>query len=204
MAEESSKRVVIEGRAVPLRGDDIDTDRIIPARFLKSIVFDGLGEHVFADDRREAADSGARHPFEDDRFAGAAVLFVNQNFGCGSSREHAPQALLRWGVRAVVGESFAEIFFSNCTAIGVPCLTVDADAIEAILRAVEASPAATVRVDLESQAVSVGGRSWPASMPEGPRRQMLEGRWDSTAELLEAKAQIADVAAKLPYFRGWG
>ncbi len=199
----TDERRRIEGTAVPVRGDDIDTDRIIPARFLKSIVFDGLGEHAFADDRRQAAERGEPHPFDDPRFEGASILLVNANFGCGSSREHAPQALLRRGVRAVVGESFAEIFFGNCVTLGVPCLTCSRDAVGQLMAAVERTPGAIVSVDVAAGTVSALGATHPATMPAGPRSLLVEGRWDSTAELLAGADEIRRVAATLPYIDFW-
>ena len=200
-----AKRTIISGPALPLRGHDIDTDRIIPARFLRCVVFDGLGEHVFEDDRRQARDRGAVHPFDDLRFAEARVLLVNRNFGCGSSREHAPQAIMRWrrGIQAIVGESFAEIFFGNCVSNGVPCVTADPVAIAGLMEACEAAPGTVVEVDLPARRVRAGGREVPVAIPDGALQQLVEGRWDTTAELLEAKGRIPRVARALPYFGGW-
>jgi len=198
---EDSKRIVIAGRAVVVRGNDIDTDRIIPARFLKSVVFDGLGAHAFEDDRAQLRDAGKLHPFDDVRFALARILVVNKNFGCGSSREHAPQALLRWGdgIRAIVGESFAEIFHGNCVALGIPCVVVDAAAADSLAAAIEKNPSLEISVDLRSKTIAAGASRDPFEIAEGPRKQFLEGRWDSTAELLAARDRIFALAAKLPY-----
>lgn len=151
----------IGGTAVPVRGNDIDTDRIIPARFLRCVSFDGLGEHAFEDDRAGEKAKGKVHPFDDARFQGAKVLVANSNFGCGSSREHAPQAIYRWGVRAIVAVSYSEIFYGNTVAMGMPCVHVsvaDADAIQAI---VEADPKAEVVVDIEANTVTAGGKTFP-------------------------------------------
>jgi 3-isopropylmalate/(R)-2-methylmalate dehydratase small subunit len=202
---EESKRIVISGRGVAVRGNDIDTDRIIPARFLKCVVFDGLGAHAFEDDRSQRRDAGKTHPFDDPRFAGARILVVNKNFGCGSSREHAPQALLRWGagIQAIVGESFAEIFHGNCVALGIPCVVVDAAAAETLANAVEAAPALELAVDLRSKTVTAGATCAPLQIAEGPRTQFLEGRWDSTGELLASREKIAALAAKIPYLNGY-
>ena len=202
---EDTKRVRISGRAVPVRDNDIDTDRIIPARYLRTVVFEGLGEHAFEDDRQQLRAQSKTHPFDDARFEGASILLVNQNFGCGSSREHAPQALMRWGsgIRAVVGESFAEIFRGNCVAIGLPCVTVTAEAMEALMAATEADPSAEVTVDLESKTVSVGDIEVDLVIPDGARHQFLTGRWDSTTELLAGADEIAKTAGRLAYFKGY-
>jgi len=202
---EDPKRIVIESRGVPVRGNDIDTDRIIPARFLKTVVFEGLGEHVFEDDRKQLALAGKKHPFDDPKYQGAQVLVVNKNFGCGSSREHAPQAIVRWGkgIRAVVGESFAEIFFGNCVALGLPCVTVDASTAERIAAAVEQDPSLALRVDLAGKVVTAGTDSFPLTIPDGARKQLMEGRWDSTAELVAQRDKIRETAARIPYFNGF-
>jgi 3-isopropylmalate/(R)-2-methylmalate dehydratase small subunit len=197
------KIVKISGCGVPVRGNDIDTDRIIPARFLKTIVFEGLGAHAFADDRIGAKAAGGLHPFDDPRFAGAAILLANKNFGCGSSREHAPQALKRWGVQAVVGVSYAEIFRSNCQAIGIPVCVVSEETAQALQDGVEAKPQSKMTVNLEKRQVSLGRKKWPLEIPDGVRQAFLEGTWDPTAELFAAKDRIEEVAATLPYFRGW-
>ncbi len=189
----------ISGTAVPVRGNDIDTDRIIPARFLRCVSFDGLGEHAFEDDRAQDKAKGKTHPFDDAKFQGAKVLVSNSNFGCGSSREHAPQAIYRWGVRAIVAVSYSEIFYGNTVAMGMPCVHVsvaDADAIQSI---VEADPKAEVVVDIEANTVTAGGKTFSANVPEGPRKQFLTGGWDATSELLRDFDDIKAVAKKLPY-----
>ena len=199
------KRELFTGRAVAVRGNDIDTDRVIPARFLKAITFDGLGAHAFEDDRAALRTAGKLHPLDDARNADATILLVNQNFGCGSSREHAPQAIRRWGrgMTCVVGESFAEIFAGNCLAIGLACPTLAAAAMAELMEAVEADPACELRVDLHALTLTLAGRRFGLGMPEGPRQQLLRGRWDSTYELLEAKDRIAAHARTLPYWNGW-
>ena len=195
--------MTITGRAVALRGDDIDTDRIMPARFLRSVSFDGLEAHVFEDDRRAGAAAGASHPFDDPVRAGATVLLVNRNFGCGSSREHAPQALARWGVRAIVGESFAEIFFSNAVALGVPCVSVSPEAVRELMALVEGDPAAAISVDLEGLIVRGGDIEAAGAMPAAARSAFLAGTWDATALLTADFEAVRAAAARLPYIAGF-
>ncbi len=193
-----------QGRAVVVPGDDIDTDRIIPARYLKCVTFDGLAEGVFADDRRER---DGDHPFDRATNQGAAILVVNRNFGCGSSREHAPQALMRWGIRAVIGESFAEIFFGNCLALGIPCLSGDHDTVLAIQAAVAANPGALLQLDLEPPQVTLqadGERlGWPLELAAGPRRMLVSGEWNGTAQLVAHDAELRATAGRLPYLAGF-
>ena len=188
----------IRGRALVLRGDDIDTDRIIPARFLKCVTFDGLGQQVFADDRIEL--QGA-HPFDRPEHQGARLLLVNRNFGCGSSREHAPQALMRWGIRAVVGESFAEIFYGNCLALGIPCLTASHELMLAIQAAAAADPAAVFGLDVATASLlgSQQAASWELALPPGPRQMLSTGQWDGTGQLVANSLALAATAARLPY-----
>ncbi len=202
---ENSRITSVTGRAVSVPGDDIDTDRIIPARFLMCVTFDGLRDRAFEDDRQAAKQRGELHPFDDPAFAEAEILIVNENFGCGSSREHAPQALARWnrGIRAIVGQSFAGIFFGNCTTLGIPCLTAGPDEVRALMEANRNHPGTEMRVDIESMQARLGELTVALSMPEGARKQMLEGRWNPTLELLESREQIEARAASLPYFNGW-
>jgi 3-isopropylmalate/(R)-2-methylmalate dehydratase small subunit len=190
----------VAGRACVLRGDDIDTDRIIPARFLRCVTFDGLGEHAFEDDRKQAKGD---HPLDVARFEGSSILVVGRNFGCGSSREHAPQALMRRGFRAFVGASFAEIFFGNCTALGLPCVTLARDDLARLMDAVELDPAQEVVVDLRARTVACRAGTFPASMPDGARGQLLEGSWNATSVLLGAGDAIEAAARRLPYVAGF-
>ena len=192
----------VRGRTIALVGDDIDTDRIVPARFLKCVTFEGLGRWAFADDRSER---GGDHPFDRPEHQGASILVVNRNFGCGSSREHAPQALMRWGIRAVIGESFAEIFFGNCLALGIPCLQADHQTLRQIQTASDADPTASFRLDLETLELQQepGGRSWPLQLGEGPRRMLLSGQWDGTSQLLAHDRELTATAARLPYLNGF-
>jgi 3-isopropylmalate/(R)-2-methylmalate dehydratase small subunit len=197
------------GRAVAVVGSDIDTDRIIPARFLKCVTFEGLAAGAFADDRVElAAHPDGPHPFDRPEHQGASVLVVNRNFGCGSSREHAPQALMRWGIRAVIGESFAEIFFGNCLALGIPCLTAPSEVVEAIQQAVAADPGSVLEVDLEALEVvldseAAGDNRWPVHLDPGPHSMLVSGSWDGTSQLLSHGAELEATAQGLPYLRAF-
>jgi 3-isopropylmalate/(R)-2-methylmalate dehydratase small subunit len=199
----ASKISKVEGRPIAVRGDNIDTDRIIPARYLRCVTFEGLGEHAFEDDRRGLKDKGQVHPFDDPRHHGATILVVNKNFGCGSSREHAPQSLAKWGIRAIVGESFAEIFFGNCVSIGIPCLTADHEVVEALMRFAESRPEQKATVDLDHDAVRYGADQKKAHMPPGPREAFLKGIWDVQEMLVQSYAEVEAVANRLPYVKGY-
>ena len=190
----------VSGTACVLRGDDIDTDRIIPARFLRCVTFDGLGEHAFEDDREQAKGD---HPFDAERYAGARILVVGRNFGCGSSREHAPQALMRHGFQAFVGGSFAEIFFGNCTALGLPCVTLAEDDLSQLMDSVEADPQQELCVDLASRSVRYRDGTLPARIPDGTRDLLRSGSWNATSVLLDAGQDIERTAARLPYVTGF-
>jgi 3-isopropylmalate/(R)-2-methylmalate dehydratase small subunit len=198
------KIVRVAGRAVPLRGDNVDTDRIIPARFLKSITFEGLERHLFEDDRQQLATEGQRHPIDEPRYAGASLFLVNANFGCGSSREHAPQAIRRSGVRAILGQSFSEIFFGNSVALGMPCVTADPGTVDTLMAAVENDPSLELQLDLESMTVIGAGRTFPVTLPPGTRESFREGSWDATGLLLDRFDEVEAVARRLPYVSGWG
>jgi 3-isopropylmalate/(R)-2-methylmalate dehydratase small subunit len=189
----------VVGRGIPLVLDDIDTDRIIPARYLRCVTFDGLGEHVFEDDRKQMPG----HPFDQPVFQGASVLVVGRNFGCGSSREHAPQALMRWGIKAILGESFAEIFFGNCVANGIPAVCVAPAEAQAIGAAIAADPAQVVTVDLVNGKVQWSGGSVACSMQEGARQSLVTGNWDFLGQLVEAAPQTRQVADRLPYMKSF-
>ena len=190
----------VSGRGIPLVGNDIDTDRIIPACFLRCVTFDGLGEQAFADDRTQTK---GEHPFDQPQYQGANILVVNNNFGCGSSREHAPQALSKWGIQAIVGESFAEIFFGNCVAIGIPCVTASAETIQQLQTIVKENPQAPTTVDLEAMQVRCGDFQASVSMGEGPRQMLTTGTWDTCGQLFAQVDQIQATASKLPYV-DWG
>ena len=189
----------IAGTAIPLRGNNIDTDRIIPARYLKAITFDGLGEHAFEDDRA----SMPNHPFANPAYAGASILVVNENFGSGSSREHAPQALKRWGIDACVGHSFSEIFLGNATTIGLPCATAAPEDIETLMATVEQSPATPMVLSVDAQSIEAAGRAVPLGMPAAVRDSLLTGQWDATGLLLADFDDVRRVADGLPYVDGF-
>ncbi len=186
----------VSGSGCVLRGDDIDTDRVIPARFMKVVTFDEVGEHAFADDRKAAK---GNHPLDDERYEGARILVVGKNFGCGSSREHAPQALMRFGFSAFVGTSFAEIFAGNCTALGLVCATLDADDLENLMGSVELDPQQEITIDVAAGTLTSRSGTVPASIPDGTKRQLLEGTWDATQMLLDGAEGAAQTAANLPY-----
>ena len=194
---------IVEGRALPLRGEDMDTDRIMPARFLKSITFEGLDTHVFEDDRLEARRSGQVHPFDDPKYQGASILLANRNFGTGSSREHAPQGLRRWGIRAVVAESFAEIFFGNSLMIGLACVTASAADVESLMSLVERESDTMLKIDLREGTCQAPGVTVPISIPDHVRDMLITGAWDTTGLLLDDYEQVNAVATKLPYLSGF-
>ena len=194
----------VSGTTVVVRGDDIDTDRIIPARFLKCVTFDALGPAAFADDRAELASGpSGPHPFDRPEHQGASLLLVNRNFGCGSSREHAPQALMRWGIRAVVGESFAEIFYGNCLALGIPCLVADHATMLAIQEAAIAHPAKRFRLDVAAASLEGAGQRWGLELAAGPQQMLGSGQWDATGQLLAHGEQLVATVARLPYLQGF-
>jgi 3-isopropylmalate/(R)-2-methylmalate dehydratase small subunit len=193
------KITAVTGQAVHVPGNDIDTDRIIPARFMKCVTFDGLGEYLFYDVRKDADGNDRAHPLNDARFKSATVLLSGANFGCGSSREHAPQAIQKYGFRGIVAENFAEIFFGNCTTLGIPCAVAARADIAKVAAAIESDPKIEVMIDVEAQVVRYGAESIPAEIRGSARDALLNGRWDAIAELHEGVPDVQTVASSLPY-----
>jgi 3-isopropylmalate/(R)-2-methylmalate dehydratase small subunit len=189
----------VTGRGVFVPGNDIDTDRIIPARFMKCVTFDGLGEFLFYDVRKNADGSDKPHPLNEPRFKGATILFSGTNFGCGSSREHAPQAIHKYGFKAVVAESFAEIFFGNCTTLGIPCATAHREDIAKVAAAIEANPRTEIAIDVVKQEIRFGGQSIKVEVRPAARDALVNGRWDPIGELLDGLPAMKATATKLPY-----
>ncbi len=194
-----AKITQVSGRGAYVPGNDIDTDRIIPARFMKCVTFDGLGEYLFFDVRKNADGTDKPHPLNDPRFKGATVLLSGANFGCGSSREHAPQAIQKYGFRAIVAENFAEIFFGNCTTLGIPCATAAREDIAKIAVAIEKNPQTEIVIDVAKQEVRFGGQSIQAKVRDAARDALVNGRWDPIGELLDGATAVKTTAAKLPY-----
>jgi 3-isopropylmalate/(R)-2-methylmalate dehydratase small subunit len=190
---------LITGRGLPLRGDDLDTDRIMPARFLRAVTFEGLEKHLFEDDRA----ANPKHPFNNERYKGASILVVNSNFGCGSSREHAPQGLARYGIQAIIGESFSEIFLGNSAVLGIPCFVAERAAVESLQGDLEANPDLIVEASVETGVISAGTLGLQASLPQGLREAFLTDRWNPTAMLLDDFEQVGSVASRLPYLSGF-
>lgn len=189
----------VTGTAVYVPGSDIDTDRIIPARFMKCVTFDGLGDYLFYDVRYDADDNEKPHPLNDERFKGSSILLTGVNFGCGSSREHAPQALYRYGIRAVIAESFAEIFFGNCTTLGVPCVTTTRKNIDALSAAIAADPTLEVTIDVDGRKVTYGSQNFDIDIVESARDALITAKWDPIGELMENTAPIESAVAGLDY-----
>ncbi len=191
----------VSGRPIPLPGNDLDTDRIIPARYLKCVTFDDLGQYLFYDVRFNSDGSQKEHPLNNEKYKGGTILIVNRNFGCGSSREHAPQSILRYGIKMIIGESFAEIFADNCTAIGLPIVIAHSGDISNLMAFAQDDPACEIKVDLEKQEAAYGDFTIQVNQPESVKKALLAGTWDSTHELLSAKEQIESVAKNLPYLQ---
>jgi 3-isopropylmalate/(R)-2-methylmalate dehydratase small subunit len=190
----------VEGTGVVVPGNDIDTDRIIPARFMKCVTFDGLGQYAFYDVRFKKDGSGTGHPLDKPEHKGAKILFSGANFGCGSSREHAPQALQKFGIRAIVAQNFAEIFFGNSTTLGIPCVSMTAEQIDTIAALIAKNPAENITLDLQTKKLTLAGQSFPFELKEGAREALVQGEWDALAQLLDGKDQVAALAGKLDYF----
>lgn len=189
----------VSGTGLPVHGNDIDTDQIIPARFMKVVTFDGLGEFAFFDQRFDEADNEKDHPFNEPQYQDANVMVVNANFGCGSSREHAPQALVRWGIDAIIGESFAEIFAGNCLALGVPTVTADTETVETIQSWVAENPDEEIHIDVEDETVTYGETRVAVTVNDAQRKALVDGIWDTTALMSANQAEIEKTAAQLPY-----
>ncbi len=193
----------LTGTAIPVRGNDIDTDQIIPARYMKVVTFEGLGQYAFRDVRFAEDGSPKPHPFNEEKYHGASILLVNRNFGCGSSREHAPQALNKAGINAVVGESFAEIFAGNCTAMGIPAIVLSSEDTLQIMDAVEADPTIEITIDLPTTTLTAGSHRYSFTLPPAYLNSLIAGTWDSTSVLLDNLNQIHETAGRLPYVNGF-
>ena len=189
----------VSGTGIPLRGNDIDTDQVIPARFMKVVTFDGLGEFAFFDQRFDDEDNPKDHPMNEERFRDASVMIVNSNFGCGSSREHAPQGLMRRGIDALIGESFAEIFAGNCLALGIPTVTADHETIDALQRWVDDNPDGEIEIDVASETITYGSNEISVTVDDGQRKALVDGIWDTTALMKANRQAIRATAADLPY-----
>ncbi|HLC60355.1 MAG TPA: 3-isopropylmalate dehydratase small subunit [Candidatus Nanoarchaeia archaeon] len=189
----------VSGKGIVIKGNDMDTDRIIPARFLKEITFSNMGKYAFYDERFDETGNKKIHPFNDEKFRGASILLVNKNFGCGSSREHAPQALMRFGINAVIGESFADIFAGNCSMLGIPTITVDKQDIERLMEYVENFPQKEIYIDILKKEIRFKDSTINISMNESARKSLVEGMWDSTSLMLKSKDEIKKIARKIPY-----
>jgi len=194
----------VRGSGVPVRGNDIDTDRIIPSRFLKCVTFDGLGAHAFEDDIKSLESHGKVHPFRNPAYQGAKVLVSNSNFGCGSSREHAPQAIKRWGIEAIIAESYSEIFFGNCVSLGIPCFKVDHATADKTLAWIEANPQSALECSVSARSLKLGSETIALQLADGPRGQFLDGSWNARAALLLNMGKVHEVSAQLPYMKGFG
>ena len=193
----------LSGSGVPLRGNDIDTDRIIPSRFLKCVTFEGLGDHAFEDDIAALEKQGKVHTFRNPTYRSGRILVSNSNFGCGSSREHAPQALMRWGISVVIAESYSEIFFGNCVSLGIPCFKVDHATAEKILAWIEANPKLSLECSVSERKLQLGSEAIALQLADGPRGQFLDGSWNARAALLVNADKVRSVSVGLPYMQGF-
>jgi 3-isopropylmalate/(R)-2-methylmalate dehydratase small subunit len=190
----------VSGRGIPLRGNDIDTDRIMPARFLKVVSFEGLEKHLFEDDRRTNRE---QHPFSDMRYNDASILVVNGNFGCGSSREHAPQGIVRAGIKAIIGESFSEIFLGNSAVLGLPCFSADHGSIDQLQSLIEKTPDVRIDANVQTGEIAAGSLKFTASLPTALRDAFVQGKWDPTMMLLDKFDEVRAVGARIPYVSGF-
>lgn len=193
----------IKGTGLPIAGNDIDTDRIIPARYLKEITFTKMGSYTFYDERFDGQGNQKPHPINNKKYKNAKIMIVNKNFGCGSSREHAAQAIVRMGIRAIIGESFSPIFFSNCIALGMPAVVLAEAEIQKLMKEVENDPELDIEISLKEKRVGYGRRKIQFDMPEPARKALLNGLWDSTNMLLANKDKIVKTAQNLPYIKGF-
>jgi 3-isopropylmalate/(R)-2-methylmalate dehydratase small subunit len=189
----------VTGRGLPLRGDELDTDRIMPARFLRAVTFEGLEGHVFEDDRK----ANAQHPFNNPKYQGASILVVNSNFGCGSSREHAPQGLIRWGIKAIIGESYSEIFFGNSSVLGLPCFTADKASIQALQALLETAPETEIAARVDTGVITAGTLTVEGHLPSGARDAFVTDKWNPTSMLLADFDRVKGTATALPYVSGF-
>jgi 3-isopropylmalate/(R)-2-methylmalate dehydratase small subunit len=201
VSDDSKAVTSVSGPAVPVRGNDIDTDQIVPARFLKEVTFDNMGEYAFYDVRRDDDSTLNDHPFN--RYTNASILVVNENFGCGSSREHAPQALMRWGIDGLIGESFAEIFAGNCQALGLATATADPETVEWIMNQVEADPTLEITIDVEAETATVGDETIAVTINDSQREALLQGIWDTTALMKSYMDDVKQTADEVPYLNGF-
>lgn len=197
MALEKITSVTGTGLYVP--GNDIDTDRIIPARFMKCVTFDGLGEFAFYDERAFAKEAGKTHPFDEEARSNASILISGINFGCGSSREHAPQSLYHWGIRGIIAGSYAEIFFGNSITLGIPCLVASEEVRKELGELITADPTLEITLDIENQKIQAGEKTFQASLVESARQALTQGRWDPIAELLQSADEAKAVSGSLAY-----
>lgn len=193
----------VEGKAIVLFGDDIDTDQILPARYMSVLDFETLGKYAFSDQRADFHSKGKFHPLDAVDFGEGCILVVGKNFGCGSSREHAAQALKRFGVRGIIGESFGEIFFGNTVSVGIPTFHASSDTLQNLRSAIRSNPFLRLQLDLEKKKANGDGISVSLEMEEGPRQQFLAGKWNATNTLLDASSEVAALASKLLYWNGF-
>jgi 3-isopropylmalate/(R)-2-methylmalate dehydratase small subunit len=190
----------VSGTGVPIPGDDVDTDQILPAKFMKEVTFDNMADYLFYDARRDDDGEFNDHPLN--RFEGASIAVVNSNFGCGSSREHAPQAMMRWGIDGVVGESYAEIFRDNCKSLGIPAVTTDHETVVELQEWIEANPDGDIDVDVEGETVTYGDTVIDVDVDDAMREALVEGIWDTTALMYSNRSKVDETVADLPYVEG--